>query len=206
MNTMRISALVLLTVLFTGNVAASTVAQELIQLEGLVTDSTGAVIPGASVTISREGETQRTISGDRGRFSFQISVGRYDLEVYLRGFIRTRLFQVDIPKQPLEPLLIVLPRLNLGRDLMVVDTTERIEAPALDLAFLPDDRPRVGSAIRGKLVIENIGEGAIDLPTRYNPVPGMRNPANLRLGLSLRIPQQFPGSSASREFGFSLAA
>ena len=183
MKTLWISALFLL---LAGNAPESAVAQEkLIQLEGLLTDYTGGVIPGVSVVISGEGASQSTVSGDTGRWSFRIPAGRYDLDFQLLGFVQTRLLQVDIPKQPDEPLLVVLPRLILERHPGVVDSVERVEAPPLDLAFVPDGAPRVGGTIRGKLIIGNIGERAFEVPTRHQPVRETKDPTHLALSLSM---------------------
>ena len=58
---------------------------------GTVTDSTGAVLPGASVTLTNEstGVSFTTVSGDVGRYAFDaVQVGRYTLTVELQGFKR----------------------------------------------------------------------------------------------------------------------
>jgi hypothetical protein len=49
-------------------------------LAGIIKDPTGAVIPGASVTLSRPGEAQRTTTSD--------GQGRYELRAVLPGVYR----------------------------------------------------------------------------------------------------------------------
>jgi hypothetical protein len=56
---------------------------------GTVTDQTGAVVPGATVTITnvQTGQTREAISDDAGNYSIpNVLEGRYDLSVQMTGF------------------------------------------------------------------------------------------------------------------------
>ena len=59
------------------------------RVSGIVTDSTGGRIPGATVTLTNEGTaiSFTTVTGDTGSYSFEaVQVGRYTLTVELQGF------------------------------------------------------------------------------------------------------------------------
>src|SRR5258706_3440554 len=58
-------------------------------IRGTVTDSTGAVVPGASVTVKSEGTgfTRSTLTNASGVYSFpELPLGTYAVEVALTGF------------------------------------------------------------------------------------------------------------------------
>src|SRR5262245_27955576 len=78
-------ALVLVAVL-AGAVAAQTT---LGRLSGTVLDSSGAVVPGATITLTSEqkNQVQTAVSGEGGAFLFpQVLVGTYKVEISLQGF------------------------------------------------------------------------------------------------------------------------
>ena len=65
-------------------------------LSGVVRDSSGAAVPGATVTIRSDSGTVQTVTGPDGRFSFdRVPVGRATLVVLAGGFAQK--------EQPLEP-------------------------------------------------------------------------------------------------------
>src|SRR5688572_8626066 len=54
---------------------------------GTVKDESGALLPGANVTLSGELGTRSTVSGPQGEFRFlQLDRGRYKMTVNLTGF------------------------------------------------------------------------------------------------------------------------
>ncbi len=58
-------------------------------IEGTVSDSTGAVLPGVEVTLTNldNGQTRLAISGDEGRYSSaQLAAGNYEVRAELAGF------------------------------------------------------------------------------------------------------------------------
>ncbi len=71
--------------------AASSFAQSTTfgRLAGTVFDSSGGVLPGASVTITNEqtNQTQTAITNERGAFLFpQLTAGTYKVVIELQGF------------------------------------------------------------------------------------------------------------------------
>ena len=59
------------------------------QIQGLVTDSTGAVIPGATVTITNINTqiSQTRTTNETGNYTFpQVQVGNYSIRVEMQGF------------------------------------------------------------------------------------------------------------------------
>jgi hypothetical protein len=62
-------------------------------LTGVVIDSSGAALPGATVTLigSDRGDQRSTVTNDRGQFTFVgLQGGQYTLEVSLSGFAAVR--------------------------------------------------------------------------------------------------------------------
>ena len=58
-------------------------------MSGSVLDSSGAVLPGATVTLTNQNtnQVQTTVSGDNGTFGIaQVPVGTYKVEIALQGF------------------------------------------------------------------------------------------------------------------------
>ena len=88
----RISSVVLAFALIMGitGAASSVMAQGLTgQISGVVTDSGGGVLPGATVTIKNTGtnSTRETVTGADGSFAFpDLLAGKYDLTVSMQGF------------------------------------------------------------------------------------------------------------------------
>ena len=63
-------------------------ASDPLQLSGTVSDPTGAVVPGASVSIQTavNGERQTTQTDDKGAFVFSLPPGKYQLDITAAGF------------------------------------------------------------------------------------------------------------------------
>jgi hypothetical protein len=58
-------------------------------IQGLVTDSSGAVVVGARVTLTNEdtGVSRTAVTNNTGNYSFPlVTVGRYDLKIEMAGF------------------------------------------------------------------------------------------------------------------------
>src|SRR5262245_30161988 len=88
-------ALVLVTVL-AGPASAQTT---LGRLSGTVLDSSGAVLPGATVTVTSEqtNQVQTAVTGDTGAFLFpQVLVGTYKVDISLQGFRSATFTKVSI--------------------------------------------------------------------------------------------------------------
>jgi hypothetical protein len=82
----RVAAVFALTLMLAASVSAQS---PLGRLAGTVFDTSGAVLPGATATLTNEGtaQTQSTVSNETGAFFFpQVPVGTYKLEVSLPSF------------------------------------------------------------------------------------------------------------------------
>ena len=69
------------------------------EINGTITDTTGAVVPGAKVRLSQEdtGTTRQTISGDRGTFVLSsLPIGRFSLVISRAGFAALRIADIDL--------------------------------------------------------------------------------------------------------------
>jgi hypothetical protein len=108
-------------------------AQYRTSIQGVVTDSTGAVIPGATLTLTNPatGQTQVRTSNDAGVYNFNaLAAARFRLEVERTGFKKKVLDNVDlIPEQP--NALDV--QLEIGAESTIVNVDASTE-PAIDTA------------------------------------------------------------------------
>jgi len=81
-------------------VAALAAAQTTLgRLGGAVLDNSGAVLPGATVTLTNENtnQVQTTVSSENGTYVFaQVPVGSYKVEIALQGFKTTAFSKVTI--------------------------------------------------------------------------------------------------------------
>src|SRR5712691_8626281 len=100
-------------------------------VQGVVTDTTGAVIPGANLTLTNPatGQTQIRTSNDAGVYNFNaLAAARFRLEVEKTGFKKKVLENVDlIPEQP--NALDV--QLEIGTESTTVNVDASLE-PAID--------------------------------------------------------------------------
>jgi iron complex outermembrane receptor protein len=69
-----------------------------VRISGMIRDSTGAALPGATVTISNEatGASQSVTSGADGSFAANVASGHYTIAVSLRGFTRQSRRDVEV--------------------------------------------------------------------------------------------------------------
>ncbi len=118
-------------------------------ITGTVVDRDGAFIPGATVTLTREGSSvppQQTISGSDGRFTFPtVPAGPYTLTVTAAGFVPARNSGGLLPGQTLETPNIILPYAATSIDVQVTASEEEIAQAQIEaeekqrvLGFLPN--------------------------------------------------------------------
>ncbi len=72
-------------------------------INGTVTDSTGAVVPGAQVTLvnTDQGITLQTHSGASGGYTFSpVRIGHYTITVTAKGFAKTTQTNLTVQKLP----------------------------------------------------------------------------------------------------------
>ena len=97
----RFACIVLSAVMFT---AIAAHAQYRTSIQGVVTDSTGAVIPGANLTLTNPatGQKQVRVSDDSGVFNFNaLAAARFQLVVEKNGFQKKVIDNIElIPEQP----------------------------------------------------------------------------------------------------------
>ncbi len=99
------------------------------QVAGTVVDATGAVLPGATVTLAGDPAGPRsTVSDIEGRFTFSgVFPGVYTLTVFLSGFGQATVDGVEVESEPVELAAITL-RLAAFDEAVVVTAT-RMEEP-----------------------------------------------------------------------------
>ena len=116
-------------------------------IQGLVTDATGAVIPGASVTLTNRdtGVTTTIQTNETGNYSFpQVPVGNYDLSCQLEGFKTD-----NVTNQRVE----TGSQVRIDFSLEIGDVTETVEVSAAAIT-LNTENAVVGSVVENKRVIE----------------------------------------------------
>lgn len=112
---------------------AASLAQDNGLIRGTVTDNTGAVIPGATVTLMSEaiiGGTRSGVTNESGVFRFPaLPVGEYAVEVSLSGFDTVRYEEVRIGQNTTAALDTTLNLSGVAETVQVV-----AEAPLLDVS------------------------------------------------------------------------
>ena len=98
-------------------------------IRGVVTDSSGAVLPGVGVTLRQSGARDRkTVTNEKGEFSFLgIGPGRYEVTCELAGFT-TRSMSVDVAAGATVNLAVQLPVASLAETVTVTGTSPRASA------------------------------------------------------------------------------
>jgi Carboxypeptidase regulatory-like domain/TonB-dependent Receptor Plug Domain len=97
---------------------------------GVVTDSTGAVLPGASVTATEEGTSasRESTSDSRGRFEFTLlPIGRYTIKVSLQGFGESGTKGIGLETQQNRELNVTLNPAGVHESLTVSATAQLVE-------------------------------------------------------------------------------
>ena len=98
-------------------------------IRGVVTDSSGAVLPGVGVTLRQSGARDRkTVTNEKGEFSFLgIGPGRYEVTCELAGFT-TRSMSVDVAAGATVDLAVQLPVASLAETVTVTAASPRASA------------------------------------------------------------------------------
>ena len=136
-----------LTILLVAFAAPSSAQRITASLRGTVTDSTGAVVPGATVTVKNEnsGFSRTTITNGSGSYSFgELPTGPYTVEVSLTGFksvMRTGII-LDVADVRGEDV-----RLEAG----ALSETVTVESPALAIQT-------IGGEVAGLVTGEQVRE------------------------------------------------
>jgi hypothetical protein len=104
-------------------------------ISGKVTDSTGAVIPGATITITNQGTGQeRTTSTDNiGQYTVTLlPIGTYTLSAATRGFNTTESKNVTLEVQQSRSIDLVLQPAALGTEISVLSQVAQVEVQRSD--------------------------------------------------------------------------
>jgi len=98
-------------------------------IRGVVTDSSGAVLPGVGVSLRQSGARDRkTVTNEKGEFSFLgIGPGRYEVTCELAGFT-TRSMSVDVAAGATVDLAVQLPVASLAETVTVTAASPRASA------------------------------------------------------------------------------
>jgi hypothetical protein len=167
----RVPAVFALTLMLSASVSAQS---PLGRLAGTVFDTSGAVLPGATATLTNEGtgQTQSTVSNETGAFLFpQVPVGSYKLEVSLPSFKSASFTGISIAVGQEYSLTA---RLALGNLSEVVS----VEAGS---SLVPTTTPEINQTVDQKQ-IETLplnGRNPIELIRLMPGVPGIINRTNV---------------------------
>jgi hypothetical protein len=171
--------------LFAANLAlAQTTSTE---ITGTIYDATGAVIPGARVTLHRlaTGERRNTTTSSTGDYSFPlIEIGDYTVAAEMPGFQRQEKTGIRLQLQQ---------KLRIDFSLSVGETQERVEVVASTVQLKTEDAS-VGQVIDNKRVVE--------LPLNGRNVARL---AVLTPGVQFGLRQGLDGSQGSPIPGRSVA-
>lgn len=146
-------------------------------LSGTVTDSSGAVLPGAAVTITNVGtQAQRTvITGDDGRYNAQfLPPGEYTIEVSVPGFATTLLRNVIVQigqnaSQDIEMQVAGTQQtIEVFSQVEVMDRNETLVNSVINQAYI-DQLPISGRDFRD----------FVELTPTAQSTPGLRSPVRL---------------------------
>jgi hypothetical protein len=115
------------------------------QVTGTVTDTSGAVVPGANVTLTNTGTgiANSTVANDSGNFIFiNVQPGSYEVAVQLEGFkpVKTEPFVVQVNQT-------VTRMIKLDAGSVTENVTVTVDAPMLSTAS-----PEIGTVITEKAV------------------------------------------------------
>ena len=172
----RLPLLLAAVLLVTGSLAPNLSGQAITQtIQGLVTDATGAVIPGAAVTLTNRdtGVTSTIQTNETGNYSYpQVPVGNYDLSCQLEGFKTD-----NVTNQRVETGA----QVRIDFSLEIGDVTETVEVSAAAIT-LNTENAVVGGVVENKRVTElplngrNIVQLAVMVPgVQYGQRTGMND-------------------------------
>ncbi len=138
-------------------------------ITGTVSDQSGAIIPGAAVTLHQVGgmSSANAVTDASGKFKVTaLPAGRYELQITAPGFQRTSR-QIDLPPQQVAVVTSELPVSSLAETVEVTAATPIIAAEnaslSADVHRLPSKLPIVTSIANGKIILALDSGGALFL-------------------------------------------
>jgi outer membrane receptor protein involved in Fe transport len=139
-------------------------------ISGTVIDQTGAVVPGATITVDGTGGRFSDVSGGSGEFSFSgLASGTYDVAVSLLGFSQQTERNVIVADQPVVLPPITLSTADLNETVIVTASrteTTLIDAPATMSIISADVLASSPSQNYGDLLRSVPGINAVQLSAR----------------------------------------
>ncbi len=124
-------------------------------ISGTVTDATGAVIPGATVSIDGQGHMRQVFTDSNGRFEATLDPGKYAVKVAMRGFKDMAVSNVNVTAGRATSLN---PALSVG------STAETVTVTAQSLQSLETSNATVSSSRNTRWLKEDVV---------YAPKPGL---------------------------------
>jgi hypothetical protein len=124
-------------------VAPATAQLDTGTIVGTVTDSSGAVLPGVTVTATQEatGVAQTTVTNDSGQFIFPgLRVGRYTVAAELQGFRRGVRTDITLSVQDRRNVDFVLEVGAITEALIVSGRSELLQTQSADIGAIVDER------------------------------------------------------------------
>ncbi len=187
-----VRALLLSTIIFF--LTSSTLAQYGASLEGTVTDKSGAVVGGATVTITNQatGVSRNTVTGDSGFYRITgLPPGRYKVDVDAASFKKSSTPNVDVAAEAVNAANVTLDTGSASETVTVTAGTEELQTEGANL----------GGTITSQQVVD-LPEFGRDPYELLRLTPGVFADASRQgNGNSLAIPQQVgPGGSNSQIF------
>jgi hypothetical protein len=144
-------------------------------LVGEVTDAQKSVVPGATLTLSntRTGVAQSTVSDERGNYRFTVQPGTYQLKVELSGFKTALIDGVVLAVETTTRQNAVLELGGLAETVQVVAETPQINTIDASLGnALSREQVRVLPVEAGNVVqLLSLQAGAVFIPTNMNTDP-----------------------------------
>src|SRR4030095_15181895 len=123
------------------------------RISGTVFDTSGAVIPGANVTVSNPttGFKQEVVTQERGTFVFPgLAPGTYNVEAALTGFTTVRQQGIVLDASSTRTLQITLSVGALTDTVSVSATAQQVQITSGDVSRTIDDRQVSQTAMNGR--------------------------------------------------------
>src|SRR5688572_25781465 len=145
-------------------------------IEGMVKDPTGALVPGASITVTsvETGAQRMLVSDDRGHFlAALLPIGPYDVKAELQGF-KSWSTQTVVKAAERVSLNVILEVGNISEEVMVTETAAQLVNTTDAQISMSISEMRVRQlplAIRDPLVLATLSSGVVPV-TNANPFLG----------------------------------
>jgi hypothetical protein len=175
------------------------------QISGRVSDSTGAVLPGAEVTVTQTstGLTRTAVSNENGFFTFpNLPVGPYRLEAALPQF-RT-FVQASITLQ-VNANLVIDPVLEVGQVTQTVEVQAnsevQVETRTLGIGTVIENQRILELPLNGRQVTDLITLSGAAIQTNQSPSYGMATGVNIAVaGANTGIAYTLDGATHSNPY------